>query len=172
MNRPSDHSKTASLPFALELLRLSGLLPPSLFREEADIRSAERTRCEAIRLAALHVAACVEGFAREDNPLFGMRDILAPWPDYFENPVSHSQIVGAAEIRHSWRQLAGLAKRCEQPEPPLGLSDELREWLFYGFPHLSPTFVVLEMNRLAGAAWARKLDSFENVAAPTGKGNI
>ena len=164
MNRSLGQSQTASLPFALHLIRLSGLLPPSWFRQEADFRSSERNRCEVIRLAALHLVACWEGFAREDNPLYGMRDVLAPLPDYFENPVSHSQVVGAAEIRHSWRQLAGLALRCEQPAPPLGLSDELREWLFYGFPHLSPPFVVLEMNRLAGAAWAGKLASFEDVS--------
>ncbi len=162
-NKPRQR-ETASPPFALQLIGLSGLLPPSWFSNEADFRSSERNRCEAIRLAALHLVACWEGFAREDNPLFGMRDVLAPLPDYFGNPVSHSQVVGAAEIRHSWRQLAGLATRCEQPEPLLGLSDELREWLFYGFPHLSPTFVVLEMNRLAGAAYARKLASFEDVS--------
>lgn len=164
MTNNSRQSKTASLPFALELIRLSGLLPPTWFTKEADFRSSERNKCEAIRLAALHLVACLEGFAREDNPLYGMRDVLAPLPDYFGNPVSHSQVVGAAEIRHSWRQLAGFAKRFEQSEPPLGLSDELREWLFYGFPHLSPTFVVLEMNRLAGAAWAGKLASFEDVS--------
>lgn len=164
MTNNSPQSETTNLPFALQLIRLSNLLPPAWFSTEADFRSTERNRCEAIRLAALHLVACLEGFAREDNPLYGMRDVLAPLPDYFGNPASHLQVVGAAEIRHSWRQLAGLAKRCEQPEPPLGLSDELREWLFYGFPHLSPTFVVLEMNRLAGAAYARKLDLFEDVS--------